>query len=137
MDYLAVGLAGFLGAVTRAVLGKLIKFEFAGQLPVNTLVINLTGCLVLSFFMRITVERLVINPRLRVAISTGFLGAYTTFSAFALETTNLIRGGSISVALAYAMATSFGCVLLSWAGVALSRLITETDKSRNDTSSED
>ncbi|MDA8212276.1 MAG: fluoride efflux transporter CrcB [Clostridia bacterium] len=124
MDYLAVAIAGFLGAVTRAALGKLIKAGFTSAFPLNTLIINLTGCFVLSFFLTLTVDRLAINPKLRLAVGTGFLGAYTTFSTFALESINLLRSNLTGLSLAYILSTSLGCVLFAWFGVVLSRVMT-------------
>lgn len=128
LDYLAVAAAGFLGAVTRAVLGKLMQTGFDIPFPVGTLVINLTGCFVLGFFLNITIERLAINPRLRLAVGTGFLGAYTTFSTFAVESINLFRTGPPWLALIYIFSTSFGCVVLAWVGVVFSRAITKRDR---------
>ncbi|MHB9093294.1 MAG: fluoride efflux transporter CrcB [Eubacteriales bacterium] len=124
MDYLAVGIAGFLGAVTRAVLSKLIKAGFVYPFPVNTLIINLTGCLILSFSMNLTLQRLEINPRLRLAFGTGFLGAYTTFSTFTVETVNLMRNNLGLLSGLYVISTACGCVLFAWIGAVLSRLIT-------------
>lgn len=125
MDYLAVAIGGFLGAVTRAALSELIGAGFSMPFPVNTLVINLTGCFVLSFFLNLTLNRLKINPKLRLAFGTGFLGAYTTFSTFALESVNLLRNNLVWVSFAYILATSLGCVLFAWGGAVLSRALTE------------
>lgn len=123
MDYLAVAIGGFLGAVTRAALGKLIKAGFTSSFPVNTLIINLTGCFILSFFLTLTLDRLEINPKLRLAIGTGFLGAYTTFSTFALESINLLRSNMAWLFLAYILSTSLGCVVFAWFGDVLSRVM--------------
>ncbi|ADG81458.1 CrcB protein [Thermincola potens JR] len=123
MDYIAVGLAGFLGAVTRVFLGKIINTWLGWSFPVNTLIINLTGCFALSFFLTLTLERLEINPRLRLAIGTGFLGAYTTFSTFAVESINLIRNQQVWPALVYLLATPLGCVTLAWAGSAAAKAL--------------
>lgn len=124
MDYLAVGLAGFLGAVSRALLAKYIKIGYAGEFPVNTLAINLTGCFILCFFMLVTLERLRINPKLRLAVGTGFCGAYTTFSAFSVESINLLRDGRAASAFAYIIITGLGCVIAGWLGTSTGRLLT-------------
>jgi len=125
LDYLAVAIAGFLGAITRAALGKAIKGLVVTVFPLGTFVINLTGCFILSFFLTLTLERLKINPRLRLAIGTGFLGAYTTFSTFSVESINLVKSHQMWVSLAYILGTSMGCVVLAWIGAAVSKLITE------------
>ena len=125
MDFAAVGFAGFLGAITRLALSKIIKFGVFGTFPFSTLFINLTGCFVLSFFLTLTLERLEINPRVRLAFGTGFLGAYTTFSTFTVDSLNLINSNHLLSALIYILGTSFGSVIFAWLGILLSRLITE------------
>lgn len=122
MDYLAVAAAGFLGAVSRGFISNLIKPDFAGHFPLSTLMVNLTGCFILSLFMSLTLSRLIINSRLRLAIATGFLGAYTTFSTFSLEAVNLVRSGPGWLALGYILATPLGCILAAWLGDVLSRM---------------
>jgi len=134
LDYLAVAVAGFLGTITRAVLGKVIKTWVTIFFPLNTFIINMTGCFILSFFLTLTLERLEINPKLRLAISTGFLGAYTTFSTFAVESINLIRSHQMWISLAYILATSLGCVILAWVGAAASRALTERSDTEAETS---
>ncbi len=139
MDYLAVGIAGFLGAVTRAFLGKVMA-GVSLLFPVSTLAINVTGCFVLSFFLNITIERLHINPRLRLAVGTGFMGAYTTFSTFAVESVDLMKAGSAWFSVLYIVATAFGCVAFAWVGMGASRLAAgrdSDDAGKTETSEED
>ncbi len=129
MDYLAVAIAGFLGAITRAALGKTIQATVETVFPLGTFIINITGCFILSFFLTLTLERLKISPKLRLAIGTGFLGAYTTFSTFAVDSVNLIKSQQMLVSAAYILGTSFGCVVLAWLGVVTSRVLTgQSDK---------
>ena len=123
MDYLAVAIAGFFGAITRAALGKAVKAMVVSVFPLGTFIINLTGCFILSFFLTLTLERLEINPKLRLAIGTGFLGAYTTFSTFAVDSANLIRSQQMWVSVAYILGTSLGCVILAWIGAAASKTL--------------
>lgn len=125
MDFVAVGIAGFLGAITRFALSKILKLGIFGAFPFSTLVINLTGCFILSFFLTLTLEYLEINPRVRLAFGTGFLGAYTTFSTFTVDSLNLIKSNQLLLAMVYILGTSFGSVIFAWLGVSLSRLITE------------
>ena len=134
MDYLAVAIAGFLGAITRAALGKAIKALVVTIFPLGTFIINLTGCFILSFFLTLTLERLEINPKLRLAIGTGFLGAYTTFSTFAVDSINLVKSHQMWVSLAYILGTSFGCVALAWLGAATSKALTGRSDTEVETS---
>lgn len=121
MDFVAVGIAGFLGAVARFALSNILKF---GIFPFSTLIVNLTGCFVLTFFLTLTLEYLEINPRIRLAFGTGFLGAYTTFSTFTVDSLNLINSGHLLMALFYILGTSFGSVIFALLGVSFSSLIT-------------
>lgn len=121
MDYLAVAVAGFFGAIARKLMGLIVVYPKTSLFPVNTLLINLTGCFVLSFFMNITLHRLKVNPNIRLAFGTGFLGAYTTFSTFTLETVNLARNGHVFGSVLYAAITALGSVAMAWLGLAMSR----------------
>lgn len=123
MDFLAVAIAGFLGAVSRGLLTKLITVKVTSDFPVSTLIINLTGCFILSFFLTLTVERLRINPNLRLAVGTGFLGAYTTFSTFAVDSVKLLSNNMTGFFLLYVSSTALGCVLFAWLGVVASRTL--------------
>jgi CrcB protein len=127
VDFLAVGLGGFLGAAARAWLANHLILENSGNFPFGTLIINLTGSFVLCFFMLITVDRLQVNSNLRLAVGTGFCGAYTTFSTFSLENINLLRDGRYVGAFAYIVITAFGCVLFGWLGSRAGGLIARKD----------
>lgn len=124
MDYLAVAVAGFFGAVTRAVLGNAIKLLVVSAFPWGTFIVNITGCFILSFFLRLTLERLEINPRLRLAIGTGFLGAYTTFSTFAVDSIVLVKSHEMWVSLVYIVGTPVGCTVLALAGAVAGNALT-------------
>ncbi|WP_418792163.1 fluoride efflux transporter CrcB [Phosphitispora sp. TUW77] len=131
MDFVAVGIAGFLGAVARFALSKIFRYGFFGIFPFGTLFINLTGCFVLGFFLTLTLQYLKITPRLRLAFGTGFLGAYTTFSTFTVDSLKLIKSNQLFLAMVYILGTSVGSVIFAWLGVSLSRLITAKKLSRN------
>ena len=134
MDFLAVAVAGFFGAVTRAALGKAIKALVLTAFPLGIFIINLTGCFILSFFLTTTLECLEISPRLRLAIGTGFLGAYTTFSTFALDSVYLVRSQQVWVSLAYILGTSLGCVILAWLGAAIAKALVRRRGNETETS---
>ena len=118
-----VGIAGFFGAIARYSLGGFISERTRGAFPWETLVINVSGCFALGFIFALLTERFMPNPTVRIALTVGFLGAYTTFSTFAFETMRLAEDGAILLAATNIIA-SVGVGLLAvyagtWAGRAL------------------
>ena len=118
-----VGIAGFFGAVARYALGGFISERTQGAFPWETLVINVSGCFALGFIFTVLTERFMPNPTARIALTVGFLGAYTTFSTFAFETMRLAQDGAMLLA-GINIVASVGVGLLAvyagtWAGRAL------------------
>ena len=81
--------------------------------PYGTLLINVTGSLVIGFFLTLATERFSLDPLWRLFFATGFLGAYTTFSSYTFEAAQLIRDGAYGLAFVYL----FGSVLAGMVGV--------------------
>ena len=98
---LAVSFGAIPGALSRYYLSLFFAQLLGSSFPYGTFVINLSGALVMGFFATLVLERTIISPDLRLMIAVGFLGAYTTFSTYALDTANLLRVGSQSVAWFY------------------------------------
>ncbi|MDH3974780.1 MAG: fluoride efflux transporter CrcB [Deltaproteobacteria bacterium] len=96
---LYIGIAGFFGALARYLLSGWTTSVVDGRFPLGTMTVNVLGSLFLGFLYTLSVERLVLPPELKVALTVGFLGAFTTFSTFSLETYNLIREGSIFLSI--------------------------------------
>jgi CrcB protein len=95
IQYLAVGLAGSLGAMARLAVSSLCGRLLGTAFPVGTLVINLSGSLFLGWFLTMIGQRYIVSDTLRMAVAVGFVGAYTTFSTFAYETNSLLEDGSV------------------------------------------
>ncbi len=95
IQYLSVGLAGSLGAMARLAVSTLCGRLFGNAFPVGTLLINLSGSLLLGWFLTIIGQRYIVSDTLRMAVAVGFVGAYTTFSTFAYETNSLLEDGSV------------------------------------------
>ena len=115
---IAIGSAGFFGSLARWLIGVGVgKFQTRWNVnfPFGTLVINVTGSFFLGWFFTITAGRLSINETTRIAIATGFVGAYTTFSTYMFESNNLFQKGAHYQALA----NLFGSLVLGMIAVYL------------------
>lgn len=88
-----VGLGGFLGAITRYGTAVWIGQRWGRSFPLGTLVINVSGSLLIGLLMPLLTERFIVNPQWRLLLVVGFLGAYTTFSTFEYETGALLKDG--------------------------------------------
>jgi len=119
----AVAVAGAFGAVARYVLGGWIGNRFGGSFPLETLVINVSGSLVLGFVFVLLTERFLPHPVLRTALTVGFLGAYTTFSTFSLETLRLIEDGAVGLAAANVGASVAAGLVAVYLGVVVGRAL--------------
>src|SRR5215212_6483879 len=91
--YVALGSA--VGGVSRFLLGTLIQQRAGTLFPVGTLVINVTGSLILGFVLRYALATPEVSPQVRALLTTGFCGGYTTFSTFSFETMTLAEGGEL------------------------------------------
>ena len=92
LRYLAIGAAGFVGAITRVLVATFFG-RFNVRFPIGTLVINITGSLFLGWFLTYATSRS-ISDTARLAIGAGFVGAYTTFSTFMYESSRLADEGA-------------------------------------------
>jgi CrcB protein len=95
-----VGLGGFAGAVLRWLVDGWVSERNPTAFPLGTLAINLTGSFVLGVLFAWVIERNVLPPDVRLPLMVGFLGAYTTFSTFMLESWRLVEEGSWGLATA-------------------------------------
>lgn len=115
--WIAVG--GALGAVARYGVGGLVQGVLRGRpseaFPWGTLLINVTGCMAMGFLAPLLLDRSVLRPEFRMAILVGFLGAYTTWSTFSIETLRFLNDGDWRRAMGYALGTNLGCFLAVWA----------------------
>ena len=93
MKWIQLAVGGAAGTIARYVLGGVV-YQFLGTgFPYGTLVVNLTGCLLIGFLATVAEEKFLLGPGARTLLMIGFLGAFTTFSTFILESANLIRDG--------------------------------------------
>jgi CrcB protein len=93
--FLLVAAGGAAGAVARYGLTLFVATFWKRDFPLATLLINVSGSLILGFFSTFAAERAAIDPLWRLLIATGFIGAYTTFSTFEYETERLAASGAV------------------------------------------
>ena len=122
-ELLAVAGAGALGAVARYGVGLWAKAHTSGSFPWGTWIANVIGCLLLGFFMQWTMDHSGLSRAARLAVATGFLGAFTTFSTFSYETVRAGQDGLLGVALANVAANLFVGLLCAYAGITLARAL--------------
>ena len=116
--FAAVSVAGGFGAVARFALDALLRPRLRGPLPGATIVINLTGSLVLGLLTGFAAAA-VLPPVARAVAGIGFLGGYTTFSAASLESVRLAEAGERGPALVNTVLVPLAAVALAAAGAAL------------------
>jgi fluoride exporter len=113
--YLLAAVGGGGGALARWGLAEAVP-RSPGGWPWATLAVNLAGCLLIGVLLAVLAARRPDDERLQVLLGTGVLGGFTTFSAFAVETTDLLFAGSAGLAIGYVLASVLGGVLAVAAG---------------------
>lgn len=121
MAYLWIALGAVVGASARYFLSGYIAKSFASSFPYGTLFINITGSLLLGFFLVLTGERLLVDARWRLLVAIGFCGSYTTFSSYAFETFALFEQGRWVLVGWNVLASNLFCLASVLVGAALAR----------------
>lgn len=116
----AVALGGGLGAPARYGISVAVHIT-PGTFPWGTFWVNVSGSLVLGFFVAFVLHRFPTTRYLRPFVAAGFLGSYTTYSTFAVETDLLLRNGRVVVALAYVAGSLVAGLAAVWLGGWLGR----------------
>jgi CrcB protein len=118
----AVGIGGALGAASRYGVAETITVP-ANGFPWATFAVNVSGSFALGMVMALVLERFPPTRYVRPFIATGFLGGYTTYSTFAVETDLLIKSGHALVAVTYVAASLAVGGAAVWAGLWVARLV--------------
>ena len=120
MTALLVAIAGAAGLVSRYAVGLAGQRVLGDRFPYGTLAVNLLGCFLIGVVM-VLAEARQLDPRVRVALVGGFLGGFTTYSAFAYESIALAERRSAAAAALYVTLTVAGCFAACGAGIFLAR----------------
>jgi CrcB protein len=122
-DYLIVSLGAIVGACSRYYISRLAAKVLGMVFPYGTLIINVTGSVIVGFFMIYTTERVLIDPRWRLLVVVGFCGAFTTFSSYAFETMAYAGQGQWQLWLTNILTNNVLCLGGALGGMALARLL--------------
>jgi CrcB protein len=123
LKYLMVGVGGFLGSVLRFWLGTFIGGRLGARFPYGTFVINVTGSFLVGMVLTVLATKAHWSPNWQYLIPIGFIGGYTTFSAFEYETLRLFQDGQLLTAiLNIALSVVVGFVGV-WIGAIAGRVI--------------
>ncbi len=117
-----IGLAGLVGTLARYFLSGWVDRKWGETFPAGTLVVNLVGCFFAGFLYQITEERFLVDPILRASILVGFLGGFTTFSSFGVQTITLLRDSEYWFAAVNVLASNVLGLFLVWAGYTFSKI---------------
>ena len=122
-ELLIVGAAGALGSASRYAVTGLVNRLAASAFPWGTLCVNVLGCLLFGVLMQMALAGDLISRDVRLALTTGFLGGFTTFSAFGYETYRGITDGMVGMAAVNVLVSVVLGVLAIWGGTALGRVL--------------
>jgi CrcB protein len=127
-NYLLVAAGGALGSVLRFWLSTIFERRLGEGFPWGTLFVNVTGSFLIGLLFALTTRagEPILAPSARAFALVGVLGGFTTFSAFSLQTLNLMRGGQAGLALANIALSLALCLLAVWLGHLLARAFSGT-----------
>ncbi|MFT7130962.1 MAG: CrcB protein [Gammaproteobacteria bacterium] len=123
-----IALGGALGAMSRYSLGNWVnslsvsKFP-AGNIPYGTLAVNVIGSFFIGIMYVLITEKLALHADWRNVIIVGFLGAFTTFATFSLETITLMENGYVVESMIYVVGSLLVCFMAVWTAIYITRLI--------------
>ncbi len=121
--FLLICLGGAAGTGVRYLTTVYAAVAFGPLFPAGTLIVNLVGSFLIGLVMEISRTTSLIGPDLRLVLTTGFLGGFTTYSAFNEESLAMFRNGASRLAMTNIGGTLIGCLLAGAAGMALGRAI--------------
>lgn len=133
--YIFLSCGCFTGAILRYLIEQVKIQSYHENVPINTLFINISGAFLMAFILTIAFEVWEIDADIRLGITTGFLGAYTTFSTLCKESVALMRNGYYFSAISYITVTAILGLGVAYLGTILARKIGNIIANKTETSS--
>jgi fluoride exporter len=118
-----IGTGGFIGTVFRFLIGRFIQQNLLSSFPFGTFVINVLGCFLIGLFYGISEKGNLMSTEMRLFLTVGFCGGFTTFSAFANENLALLRDGEFFFFALYTALSVFLGLLATYLGTVLTKII--------------
>jgi CrcB protein len=123
MALFLIGLGGFAGAISRYLVDGFVAERTGGGFPWGTLAVNASGTFLLGLLFAMTAERAILPADVRGPLMIGYLGAYTTFSTYVLESWRLVEGGALGLAVVNLAGSIAVGVVAVVAGLVIGRTI--------------
>jgi CrcB protein len=118
-----ISIGAVLGANLRYWVGDWAAQRFGSGFPYGTMLVNLTGSFLLGLLVSLTLEHFIIDPRLRILLTIGFLGSYTTFSTYAYESVTLISQGQWGLGIFNLFGSTLLGALFAALGIWLGKIL--------------
>ncbi len=120
---LIIGTGGFLGSVSRYLVAKFVQGHALSSFPWGTFLVNVLGCLLIGLFYGLAEKGTILSPGVRLFLTVGFCGGFTTFSTFAIENLALMRDGAFFLFLLYTGLSIFLGLLAVYLGHLITKII--------------
>ncbi len=121
LSLLTIAIGGGLGSIARFVISRGMENLFGSSFPFGTLTVNVAGSFILGWFFIFFVERPEINSALRLGLIVGFLGAFTTFSAFSFESLQMLLNGALYNAIFNIVLNLVVCIGMCYIGMLMAK----------------
>jgi fluoride exporter len=120
---LYIAVLGALGCLARYFLSGWVYQLFGSGFPYGTLAVNVIGSLLIGLVMEFSIRSALIPPTLRIALTIGFIGGFTTFSTFSFETFRLLEEGAVLAAFFNVTLSVISCLACTWVGIVAARAL--------------
>ena len=117
-----IGLAGLIGTIARFEITEIASKRLGTTFPIGTLLVNIFGCFLGGFLFYALQERTTVSETVRLVVMVGFLGGFTTFSAFGVQTFELLKNGEIGLGLLNVAVSNVVGLAVVWLGYSVAKL---------------